>query len=73
MNVQGITQRSVERGALFDAEMTNGIVEKKRLRNGKNVVASDDAGFWESFLRADCDLRANPADRARDWCAGHRR
>jgi|GEM_PF-5846654 len=38
-----------------------------------NVVASDHTHFGESFFRANFNLRANPANRSRNWSAGHGR
>jgi hypothetical protein len=53
--------------------MANPATGEQANRQGHDVVASDHTHFGQSLIRANFDLRANPADRSRDRSACHGR
>ena len=73
LNIERVAQRAIQCCPLSKAEMADPISDEQVDGQCHDVVTGDHAGFGEPFLRANFNLRANPANRSRYWSAGQRR
>lgn len=72
LNVECVAKCSVERRALFIAEVPDWFLCQGGLGYRHNVVAIDDADFGQPFVSPYFDLGANPSNGSSDGRAGYR-
>jgi hypothetical protein len=66
LDVNGVSEGAVELDSLLKAQTSYGFCFKVALGQRYDVVASDHACLWQTFVDADLDFRTDVADRSGD-------